>query len=152
MTVSHTAFLGLSIHLEDAVVVRGLDARQRIELFARHLLEELLGNAFSVRVAIGTGQAQQGTVVPNAAEVETPSVDSDGIQGNMTFSKLLQAFEEVLVDAIDIPIVLTADFEGLVGEAVDLFHAESAVGEGAQDGASAGGAAVESQETIGFHV
>ena len=57
----------------------------------------------------------------------------------------------MLVDAVDIPIVFPADFEGLVGESIDLLHAEAAASEGAKDGPSAGGTAVEGKETLLAH-
>ena len=83
MTVGHAAFLRLCEHLENAVEVHGLDARQRIESFARHLLEEPFGDAVGVRVAVGAGQTQQGAVVADAAEVDTPGVDADGVKWDM---------------------------------------------------------------------
>jgi hypothetical protein len=66
----------------------------------------------------------------------------------MAFSQLCQAIQKMVVDAVDIPIVLATDFEGLVGEAVDLFHTETVISKSAKDGPPAGGAAVEGEETI----
>ena len=111
---------------------------------------EFFGNAFGVRVAIGAGQAEQGAVMSDAAEVDAPCVDTDGIQWNMPLAQVGQALEEMFVDAVDIPIVFASDFEGLVRETIDLFHREAAVLEGAEDGPSTGGTTVEGEETMGI--
>ena len=150
MLIGQAAFLGLGEHLENRVEIHRLDARQRVEFLARDLLKELLGNAFRIRVAIGAGQAEQCAVVPDAAKVDAPSVDADGIYRDVLLAQFGQAFQEVFVDAIDVPIVLPADFEGMVGESVDFLHREITFGEGAQNGPSAGGAAIEGEETMLF--
>ena len=93
--------------------------------------------------------------MPDTTKIHAPSVDADGVQWDVSFPQLSQAFQEMLIDAVDIPIVLPTNFEGLVGKAVDFFYREATIFENAQDGFSTGGATVEGEEMIsavkGFH-
>ena len=58
----------------------------------------------------------------------------------------------MLVDAVDIPVVFSSYFEGLIGESVDFLHTETVIREDAEDGSPAGGTTIESEEAVGSHM
>ena len=138
----------LGIELEDRVEIHDLDARGGVQVLPRNRIEDLLRNAGRVRVPVGAGQAQQGAVGRDTAEIDAPGIDADGIRPDSLPAQLPEAGQQLPVQGIHVPIDPSADRKCLVRKPIDFFHGKSAAFERTQYGASGSGAAVESQESM----
>ena len=138
----------LRIELEDGVEVHDLDASDAVEFIARDDAEHLFGDALGVGVTVGPGPLEQLAVGSDGTEIDAPGVYTDGFDLVAKLGCALQAGLQVAEKLVGVPVETPALFLGPVGEAMDLFHREFTVLETAHDGASAGGAKVESEKFV----
>ena len=106
------------IELEDAVEVQELDASHLVHLFlGEYVLQIVVHGLEGDGVAIGPGVSQYGAVVTYADEVHAPGVNADGGDFHSTLGHVLQSPYDLEVEGMDVPVVMTALHDEVVGEA-----------------------------------
>ena len=69
------------------------------------------------RVTIGTWISQDGTVVTDEHEVNTPGVNTNRRDLQSALSHLTQATDDFEIKCIDVPIIMTTLFDKVIREA-----------------------------------
>ena len=111
---------------------------------------EYLLHALRARVAIGDGIAYELIVCVKEHVIHTPGVDADRVRYFAQLRAALHAREHVSKERGHVPAVVTAALGKAVGKAIDFFHADAAVLDGAQNVPPAARADVNGQRTV-FH-
>ena len=115
-------------------------------LRARHHAEDLLHHAVGARVAIVPRIIGQRAVRAQQGEIHAPGIDADAIEPQLAFPPGDgQAALDLVPQPQRVPIKRVEHAHRRVGEAVQFFDFQPAAIEGAQHGASAFRAQVESQ-------
>ena len=123
MTERAVVLLPHGIELIEGVEVQELDACYLIDiLLRRNLFQIIVHRLKGDRIAIGTRIAEYRLVVANKHEVNAPGVDTDTGNLNIPAGHFLQPLDDLKIEGIDIPIVVTALNDEVVGETGHLLQ------------------------------
>jgi len=120
--------------LEDGVEVQELDTRHVIHLFLRdHVLQIVVHRIECDRIAIGARVPQDGTVITDEDEVNTPGVNTDTGDLQPPAGHLLQALDDFEIKCVDLPVEMSTLFYKVIGEARHLLQVKLTVVDTAND-------------------
>ena len=143
---------GQDVKLEERVEGQELDAREGVDLFPRHALEEGFHGPVVPRVPVDDGPLEQGAVVVHQAEVHAPGVHGQAREiPARGLGRQCQPLGHAREEAVRVPSPAPLGAYRLVGKAVEGLQRESSFAERAEHGAPALGAQVEGQQGKGIH-
>ena len=121
-------------------------------LFVHAFLEILVHCLECEWVAIGDRIAQYGIVFSYAHEINTPGVNTDAYDRQLSFCHQLQSFDDFVVQGEDVPIEMSSCLDEAVLESGQFFKLYFTFGQCSDDCPSACGSQVHGKEiSVIFH-
>ena len=137
------------VELEDRVEVHELNTGHVIHLFLRDdMLQVVVHRIKGDGISVGTRVAQDSSVLANAHEVNAPGVDTDTGDLQSATCHFLQSTNNLEVERIDVPIVMTSLFDEVIGKTRHFFQFKTIVFNVADDGATTRCAKIDSKEIL----
>ena len=104
-----------------------------------------------MQITICERHAENLAILADQREIDTPSIDTDRSNFNTLFHAGHHTRLEVFIQRKDIPIIVSAQLQNLIGETGQLFHLQLTVAQCTQNRTATGCSQVESQKRNLFH-
>ena len=131
--------LAHGVELEQRVKEHKLYACYIIHLFlSNNILQIIVHRLEGDGVAVGTRITQDGVILAYHHKVDTPGIDTDAHDIQSAACHLFQALDNLEIQGVDIPVVMTALHNQVIGKAGHLFQFEFVIVDTADDGSTAG--------------
>ena len=131
------------VELVERIEIHHLNARLRIDAFARHRTEKLFRHSVGIGIAVGARKPQQIAVGIHAGEIDAPRIDADRVDPFAAAARDAQSPQNLLVEGVNVPIEAAVDLPHTVRETVQLLHSEPVVPRTGQNHPTAGSAQVD---------
>ena len=139
--------LSIGEELIERIDLDELDARRRVDLLARHTLEDGLHHAVVARVAVMIGILEQVAALPDERVVDAPRVDAEA--GEPRAAAAVQHARHLEPEPEDVPLERAVRADRFVRKPRDLVEGQHVPAERARDGAAALGTEIEGEKHSG---